>query len=90
MAVNLRLDDRLEEALREHAAMSGRSQQDIMREAIAQYLGLATRVDMTDAAVSRRRTALIPPRRPYAPPRRRLRLSEGVTSLDLLDREERL
>ena len=88
MAVNLRLDDRLEEALREHAAMSGRSQQDIMREAIAQYLGLATRVDMTDAAVSRRRAGLIPPRRPYAP-RRRLRLSDGVSSLELLDREER-
>ena len=90
MAVNLRLDERLEQALREHAATSGRSQQDIMREAIAQYLGLATRVDMTDAAVSRRRAALLAPRKPYSPPRRRLRLSEGVTSLDLLDREERL
>lgn len=90
MAVNLRLDETTERALREHSAATGRSQQDIMRDAIASYLGIVTRVDMTDEAVERRRAALIPPRRPYARPTVSLRLSDGVASLDLLDRDDRL
>lgn len=90
MATNLRLDSQTERALRDLAAATGRSQQDIMREAIASYLGFATRVDMTDAAIERRRAALIPPKRPYSRPRVTLRLTNGATSLDLIDREDRV
>ncbi len=90
MATNLRLDGDIERALRELSLATGRSQQDIMREAIATYLGIATRVDMTDAAIERRRAGLIPPKRPYSRPRTTLRLTGGVTSVDLIDREDRL
>lgn len=41
MATNLRLRADAERALREHAAVTGRSQQELLREAVDRYLGLA-------------------------------------------------
>lgn len=86
MAVNLRLDQETEEALRAEAQRTGRSQQELLREAVGRYLGLiptqgpANDLDELIAAgkVKRART-------PYRAPRRRLTLPEGMTTADLLD-----
>ncbi len=69
---------------------SGRSQQELIREALDQFLGLGVE------PVSRSMDALIadgtviPPRVPYRRADRLLELSDGVTSLDLLGREDRV
>ena len=91
MATNLRLKPGTETALREESERTGRSQQDLIREALDQYLGLketpssarASIQDLIDSGLVR------PPRMPYRRATRRLKLPEGVTSLDLLDREDR-
>lgn len=41
MATNLRLRPDAEEAVRAEAARTGKSQQDVIREAVDRYLGLA-------------------------------------------------
>lgn len=42
MAMNLRLSEATARALREAAAATGRSQQELLREAVDQYLGLTS------------------------------------------------
>jgi len=90
MATNLRLRPDAEEALRAAAERSGRSQQDLLREAVDRYLDLDA-----DPSIPRSREALIVtegvlvPRVPY----RRVRPSlsaPGTPSLDLLDRTDRI
>jgi predicted DNA-binding protein len=90
MATNLRLKPDLERALRDEAERTGRSQQEIIRSALDAYLGRVTESDLSSDAVARRRARLIPAKRPYRAPRVRIDLPDGVTSLDLLDREDRL
>lgn len=93
MATNLRLRPDAQDAVRAEAQRSGRSQQEVIREAVDRYLGLvpgtvstATRdLDALVASGSLRR-----PRTPYRRPRRRLRLPAGVESAELLDRSERV
>ena len=82
MAINLRLPSELEKALRDESERSGRSQHEIIRRALGDYL------ERPAASVERGR--LKPPRRPYERPEHLLKLPEGVSSLDLLDREDRI
>ena len=82
MAINLRLPEELESELRAEAERSGRSQHEIIRRALGEYLehGMARSP----------RQDLKPPRRPYERPTFLLTLPEGMNSLDLLDREDRI
>lgn len=90
MATNLRLRPEAEAALRSEAERTGRSQQELIREALDRYLGIGvsgpTPGSIDDLIA---RGLLIPAREPYRRPRGRLTLPSGVTSLDLLDREDR-
>jgi hypothetical protein len=91
MATNLRLRPEAEEAVRAEAQRSGRSQQDVIREAVDRYLGLASRAARAtelDALVAS--GVVLPPRVPYRKPRRRLTLPDGVSTGELLDRSDRL
>jgi plasmid stability protein len=91
MAMNLRLPPDTAEALRERAAKSGRSQQELIREAVDAYLGLGPEAapfrgsidDLVTRGLARR------PAVPYREATRMIALDHGVTSLDLLQREER-
>ena len=91
VAMNLRLSPEAEEAVRREAARTGRSQQEVIREAIGRHLGFAagegTRSEL-GVLVSTGNVCL-----PRTPPRKvakRLRLPPGVTSADLLGREDRI
>lgn len=90
MATNLRLRPEAENALRKESERTGRSQQDLIREALDRYLSIGTprpvpsSIDELIAS-----GALLPAREPYRRASRLLELPEGVTSLDLLDREDR-
>jgi predicted transcriptional regulator len=91
MATNLRLRPETEAALRAEAERTGRSQQQLIREALDEYLKLRP-----TALASRSMDELIaagvvrPAKVPFRRAHRLLELPDGVTSLDLLDRENRL
>ncbi|HEY2982615.1 MAG TPA: hypothetical protein VGJ38_00585 [Jatrophihabitantaceae bacterium] len=91
MATNLRLRPDAEIALRAEAERTGRSQQDILRDALDRHLGLHT----AESAGSNDREAAIasgvvrPPRTPYRRVQPAIRLRRG-TSLELLGREDRI
>jgi hypothetical protein len=83
MATNLRLTPALDAALKERAASSGRSQQDIIREAVRSYL----EEDVWRALPPRGGPRIIPPREPFRLATERLPLPPGVkNSLELLQR----
>ena len=82
MAINLRLPEELESELRAEAERSGRSQHEIILRALGEYLSRPT--------ASEARRMLKPPRTPFTVAPVRLRLPDGMTSLDLLDREDRI
>lgn len=90
MATNLRLRQETSEALRQEAQRTGRSQQDIIREALEFRLGLPTHggpgrePGQTDAGAG-----LQAPRFPYRKASKRLRLPAGKASQELLDRDDR-
>ena len=86
MSTNLRLSEELAGALRQAAARTGRSQQEIVREAIAKELGLAKEMTAMERAV---RTGVVEAPEPFRDVEPRLRLPKGSSSLDLLDREDR-
>ncbi len=91
MATNLRLRHDAAEAVRREAERTGRSQQDVIRDAVDHHLGLARQgarggdIDILVADGTVRR-----PRRPYRRAAHRLALDPGVTSTDLLDRQDRI
>lgn len=87
--MNLRLGAAAEEALRAEARRTGRSQQDILREAIGTYLGLIPgQAGAGDPLITRGKVA--PPRVPFRDVVPRLHPRPGATSLDLLDRDDRI
>jgi hypothetical protein len=97
MATNLRLRPEAERAVRDEAERSGRSQQEVIRAAIDTYLGLTPAGDREDEPADVSELGMLvaagsvrPPRIPYRRPSRRLTLPPGVTTADLLDREDRL
>lgn len=85
MATNLRLDKRAAAALREASQRTGRSQQELLREAIDRYLGLATDEQSRDRAVA---IGLVKPPSRFLDVEPKIRLAEGRTTLDLLDRDD--
>ena len=85
MATNLRLDERAASALRDASARTGRSQQELLREAIDRYLGLAATESSRDRAVASG-VVKSPSRLVDVEPN--IRLGNGLTSMDLLDRDD--
>jgi predicted transcriptional regulator len=90
VATNLRLSPEVAAALQAEAERTGKSQQEIIRDAVAQHLHLAGReARLSDRDQARASGLVRPARVPYRKVTPRLRLPEGMDSLDLLDREDR-
>jgi predicted transcriptional regulator len=87
MSTNLRLSEELAAALRKESARTGRSQQEIVREAIAAKLGLTANETELEKAVREGRVEAPEPFRDFPPP---LTLPRGRSSLDLLERDDRV
>lgn len=91
MATNLRLRPELEAAVRLEAQRSNRSQQDVIRAAIESYLQLD---DGSESGLEAARRAYLQKVKPARTPFRRdadlLVLPDGLSSLDLLQREDRI
>ncbi len=87
MAVNLRLRPDAAAALKAESERTGVSQQEILRRAVDEHLGLAGHARAPEWP-----DWVEPPVEPYRPVTVRLTLPPGKTSLDLLNetREERL
>ena len=89
--MNLRLAPDAEEAVRREAQRTGRSQQDVIREAVSRHLGLpvgdGARGDLGTLVST---GTVRPPRVPYRRVVKRLSLPPGITSTDLLDRDDRI
>lgn len=85
MATNLRLDPEAAEALRAAARASGRSQQDLLREAVDRFLGLGS-TTARDRAVA---SGLVKAPIPFVDAEPTVRLPAGSSSLDLLERDDR-
>jgi predicted DNA-binding protein len=92
MAMNLRLTPEAEEALRAEAKRTGRSQQDLLREALDRYLHIQAAFRRTSAAAEALISAhmVTQPRHLYRKVTPRLRPPAGASSLDLLDRDDRI
>lgn len=86
MATNLRLSEEAAAALLAEAQRTGRSQQDLLREAVHRYLGLATVESSRARAVA---AGLVRPPTPFVDVQPELTLAGGCSTLDLLDRDER-
>lgn len=84
MATNLRLSEQAAAALRDEAERSGRSQQALLREAVDRYLGRQPSDDALDRTVA---TGLVKAPAPFRDITPKMRLAEGVSALDLLDRD---
>jgi len=84
MATNLRLSREAADALRAAAARSGRSQQELLREAVDSYLGLRPDEAPPHAAVA---SGLVRPPTPFRDVAPTVRLRRGVTTAALLDRK---
>ena len=84
MSTNLRLTERAVAALRAAAVKSGRSQQDLLREAVDRYLGLDDPQNSRERALSHGLVKAPTPMRDVEPS---IRLNPGAGTLDLLDRE---
>lgn len=90
MALNLRLRPEAENALRAESDRSGRSQQEIIREALDRHLGLTTSKENGhewDHLITSGK--VLPPRGEYRRVVPTKTLPEGQRSIDLLDREDR-
>lgn len=86
MATNLRLSEQAAEAVRAEAKRSGRSQQDVIRAAVDKYLEPRESHPTSESI----RDQIIPPLMPFIHDLERVKLPPGMTSLDLLDREDRI
>jgi predicted DNA-binding protein len=90
MAMNLRLTPEVASALQAEAERTGRSQQEIVREAVAHHLHLVgDERPATDRDRARAAQVVRPARVPYRRVKPQLRLPKGTSSLDLLDRDDR-
>jgi len=79
MAMNLRLRPEAAAALKAESERTGLSQQEILRQAVDEHLGLGERkIDALPNWVT-------PPERPYRPITPNLRLPEGMTTESILD-----
>lgn len=85
VSTNLRLSTDLADALRAAALASGRSQQEIIRDAVAKELGMTHTPTPLDRAIE---AGLVKRPAPFQDVVPTLRLPEGCTTLDLLDRDD--
>lgn len=94
VATNLRLSEQAAAAVKAEAERTGRSQQDVIRSAVDEYLAppSARVVEAASGEGPSWRADLIPPKTPFrtVPLNKRITLPDGMTSLDLLDREDRI
>lgn len=94
MATNLRLSEQAAAAVKAEAKRTGRSQQDVIRSAVDAYLAPPSTqvVESGSGEGPSWRDDLIPPKTPFrtVPLDERITLPDGMTSLDLLDREDRI
>lgn len=67
------------------AQRTGRSQQDLLREAVDRHLGLSPAKSSRERAV---RDGLVEPPTPFRDVVPSIELPGGLTSLDLLDRDD--
>ena len=86
VSTNLRLSDEMAHALRQAADSRGQSQQEIVRTAIAKELGLANASSALARAVQ---SGLVKPPQPFRDAVAAIPLPDGVTTMDLLDRDDR-
>ncbi|MBJ7458366.1 MAG: ribbon-helix-helix protein, CopG family [Thermoleophilaceae bacterium] len=91
MATNLRLSKQAAAAVKAEAERTGRSQQDVIRTAVDAYLAPPSATTPPEREPSWR-DQLIPPKTPFRtiPESEMIIMPEGMTSLDLLDREDRV
>lgn len=85
MATNLRLSMQTAQALREASVRLGRSQQELLREAVDRYLGLDEAMTDRERVVA---LGVVLRPTPFEDVRATIELPAGVTALDLLDRDE--
>ncbi len=85
MSTNLRLSPAAEVALRDAARTSGRSQQELLREAVDRYLAVSPETGTRDRAVA---AGLVRPPSPFRDTKPSVRLSQGSSTLELLARDE--
>jgi hypothetical protein len=88
--MNLRLSSEVALALQAEAERTGKSQQEIIRDAVARHLHLTGRESPLSDREQARASGLVRPARvAYRKVTPRLRLPTGMNSLELLDREDR-
>lgn len=85
MSTNLRLSTEAAEALRAAARRTGRSQQDLLREAVDEYLGLRRDATTREHAV---KAGLVRPPAPFQDVKPGIVLPQGTSSIDLLERDQ--
>jgi predicted transcriptional regulator len=85
MATNLRLSQQTALALQEAARKTGRSQQDLIRDAVEQYLGIGPVVNERARLIA---AGSIKPGTPFEDVEPWVILPAGMSSLALLDRDE--
>ncbi|MGL5828844.1 MAG: ribbon-helix-helix protein, CopG family [Angustibacter sp.] len=84
MSTNLRLSPAAADALRTRAKETRRSQQELLREAVDQYLGLTTPQTELDQLI---RAGIVSAPTPFIDCAPTESLPEGMSILDLLDRD---
>jgi len=84
VAVNLRLSDDAAAALRAASRRTGRSQQELLREAVDRYLGLERPATAREQAIA---SGLVRPPTEFRDFEPTVQLRAGVTTADLLDRD---
>lgn len=84
MSTNLRLGEEAATALRQAARESGRSQQDLLREAVDRYLGLDAATSSRDRAIA---AGLVKAPTPFRDAVPSIKLRRGMTTAELLDRD---
>ena len=85
MATNLRLSAETARALQDAAKSTGRSQQDLIRDAVERFLGIAPESQELAQLVA---AGVVRPGTPFRDVEPWIVLPEGVTSEDLLDRDD--
>lgn len=90
MATNLRLRADAQEALRAQAAATGRSQQELIREAVDRFLGLASEISPRTAEGALLASgAVLAARTDFRELKQLLPLPAGLDTLGLLNRDDR-
>lgn len=84
MSTNLRLSDDAVAALRDAARRTGRSQQDLMREAVNRFLGIGPGDNPRERAVT---AGLVKAPSPFQDVEPSVELPDCVDVRDLLDRD---